>query len=56
MNDQWMISPGPLYDFHKLGAFVAQRHNKPRDLEAEILSTVCNDEETEPVISGETVE
>ena len=40
----------------KLGGFVIQRHNELRDLEAELLSTVCSDVETEPVlleISGE---
>ena len=40
----------------KLGGFVIQRHNKLRDLEAELLNTVCSDVETEPVlvdISGE---
>ena len=29
--------------------FVIQRHNELRDLEAEMLSMVCNDVETEPV-------
>ena len=33
----------------QLGGFVAQRHNELRDLEAELLSTACNDAETEPV-------
>ena len=40
----------------KLGGFVIQRHNGLRDLEAELLCTVCSDVETEPVlldISGE---
>ena len=40
----------------KLRGFVIQRHNELRDLEAELLSTVCSDVETEPVlldISGE---
>ena len=40
----------------KLGGFVIQRHHELRDLEAELLSTVCSDVETEPVlldISGE---
>ena len=40
----------------KLEGFVIQRHNELRDLEAELLSTVCSDAETEPVlldISGE---
>ena len=36
--------------------FVVTCPNEPRNLEAEFLSTVCNDVETEPVISGETVE
>ena len=34
----------------KLGGFVIQRHNKLRDLEAELLSTVCSDVETEPAL------
>ena len=37
----------------KLGGFVSlvtQRHNELRDLEPELLSTVCSDVETEPVI------
>jgi len=41
---------------NKLGGFVIQRHNELRDLEAELLSTVRSDVETEPVlldISGE---
>ena len=40
----------------KLGGLVIQRHKEPRDLEAELLSTVCSDVEIEPVlldISGE---
>ena len=39
------------------GGFVIQRHNELRDLEAELLSTVCNDVQVEPVlqqITGET--
>ena len=36
----------------KLGGFVIQRHNELRDLdlEAELLSTVCSNVETEPVL------
>ena len=40
----------------KLGGFVIQCHKELRDLKAELLSTVCGDVETEPVlqdISGE---
>ena len=40
------------------GGFIIQRHNELRDLEAEILSMVCNDVEIEPVhqeITGETL-
>ena len=40
----------------KRGGFFTQRHNELRDLEAELLSMVCSDVETEPVlqdISGE---
>ena len=38
------------------GGFVIQLHNELRDLEAELMSTVCGDVEVEPVlqdISGE---
>ena len=34
----------------KRGGFVIQRHNELRDLEAEILRTVCSDVEAEPVL------
>ena len=40
------------------GGFIIQRHNELRDLETEMLSMVCNDVETEPVlqeITGETL-
>ena len=40
------------------GGFVIQRHNELRDLEAEMLRTVCNDVEEEPVlreVTGETL-
>ena len=40
------------------GGFVIQRHNELRDLEAEMLRTVCNDVEVEPVlreVTGETL-
>ena len=40
----------------KRGGFVIQRHNELRDLEADLLSIVCNDVEVEPIlqdISGE---
>ena len=42
----------------KRGGFVIQRHNELCDLEAELLSTVCNDVQVEPVfqqITGETL-
>ena len=42
----------------KRGDFVIQRHNELRDLEAELLSTVCNDVQVEPVlqqVTGETL-
>ena len=32
------------------GGFIIQRHNELRDLEADLLSTVCNDVEIEPVL------
>jgi len=34
----------------KRGGFVIQRHNELRDLEADLLSTVCSDVEVEPVL------
>ena len=40
------------------GGFIIQRHNKLRDLEAEMLRMVCNDVEVEPVlqeVTGETL-
>ena len=40
------------------GGFIIQRHNKQRDLEAEMLRMVCNDVELEPVlqeVTGETL-
>ena len=40
------------------GRFIIQRHNELRDMEAEMLSMVCNDVEIEPVlqeITGETL-
>ena len=42
----------------KREGFVIQRHNELRDLEAELLRTVCNDVQVEPVlqqITGETL-
>lgn len=35
-----------------IGGFVTQRHNELRHLEAELLSTVCNDVGTKPVLQG----
>ena len=32
------------------GDFIVQRHNELRDLEAELLNTVCNDVQIEPVL------
>ena len=40
------------------GGFIIQRNNELRDLEAKMLSMVCNDVEIEPVlqeITGETL-
>ena len=34
------------------GIFVIQRHNELRDLEAELLRTVCSDVEVEAVLQG----
>ena len=34
------------------GGFIIQRHNEPRDLEAEMLRMFCNDVEVEPVLQG----
>ena len=42
----------------KCGGFIIQRHNELRDLEAELLSMVCTDVQTEPIlqdITGETL-
>ena len=42
----------------KRGAFIIQRHNELRDLEAQILNLVCHDVEVEPVqpeITGESL-
>ena len=42
----------------KRGGFIIQRHNEPRDLEAGLLSMVCNDVEIEPAlqnVNGETL-
>ena len=38
------------------GGFIIQRHNELRDLEADILSMVCNDVEIEPVLQELTGE
>ena len=32
------------------GGFIIQHHTEPRNLEAEMLSMVCNDVEIEPVL------
>ena len=40
----------------KRGGFVIQRHNEPRDLEAEVLRMVCNGVEIEPVLQDITGE
>ena len=40
------------------GGFIIQRHNELRDLEAGMLSMVCNDVETKPVfqeLTGESL-
>ena len=40
------------------GGFIIQRHNELRDLEAGMVSMVCNDVEVEPVlqeVTGETI-
>ena len=38
------------------GGFVIQHHNELRDLEADLLSTVCSDVEVEPVLQDITEE
>ena len=38
------------------GGFIIQRHNKLRDLEADLLNTVCNDVQVEPVLQEITGE
>ena len=70
MRYNWEISDlpkscvcGDIFDIDhamicKRGGFIIQRHNELRDLEADLLSTVCNDVEVEPVlqeITGETL-
>ena len=40
----------------KRGGLIIQRHNELRDLEAELLSMVCNGDETEPVLQDITGE
>ena len=40
----------------KRGAFVIQRHNELRDLEAYLLSTVCSGVTVEPVLKNSSVE
>ena len=38
------------------GGFIIQRHNELRDLEADLLNTVCHDVQVEPVLQGITGE
>ena len=40
----------------KRGGFIIQRHNELRDLEADLLDLVCNDEEKEPLLQEITKE
>ena len=40
----------------KEGGFIIQRHNELRDLEADLLSMVCNDVEIEPQLQDVTGE
>ena len=40
----------------KRGGFAIQRHSELRDLEADLLSTVCSDVEVEPVLQHITDE
>ena len=40
----------------KKGGFIIQRHNELRDLEADLLSMVCNDVEIEPLLQDATGE
>ena len=40
----------------KRGDFVIQRHNELRDLQADLLSTVCSDVEVEPVLQEGPIE
>ena len=40
----------------KRGGFVIQRHNELRDLQADLLSTVCSDVEVEPVLQEGPIE
>ena len=50
------LSPLTTQWYVKRGGFIIQRHNELRDLEADLLSMVCNDVEIEPQlqdVSGE---
>ena len=40
----------------KKGGFITMRHNELRDLEAELLNTVCKDVQIEPVLQDITGE
>ena len=40
----------------KKGGFIIQRHNELRELEADLLSMVCNDVEIEPQLQDVTGE
>ena len=40
----------------KRGRFVVQQHNGLRDLEAELLNTICSDFEVEPLLQDISIE
>ena len=40
----------------KRGRFVVQQHNGLRDLEAELLNTICSDVEVEPLLQDISIE
>ena len=49
-------SPWTTQWYVKKGGFIIQRHNELRDLEADLLSMVCNDVEIEPQLQDVTGE
>jgi len=50
----WYLLRGPL-NGKKNGGLITPHHNELRDLEADLLSMVCNDVEIEPQLQDVTV-